>query len=67
MKFSLVFNFATLAASSIISHGATSNSFAGSNSYYLHGLLPDEQANYISSLRDAGAEVVRIWGMFYIH
>jgi len=67
MKFSLLFSFATLAASSIISHGATSNSFAGSNSYYLHGLHPDEQATYISSLRDAGAKVVRLWGMFYIH
>jgi mannan endo-1,4-beta-mannosidase len=39
-----------------------SNSFAGSNNYYLHGLLPQEQADYIQALQADGAKIVRLWG-----
>jgi hypothetical protein len=39
----------------------SSKSFAGSNSYYLHGLLPQEQAYYIQALKTDGAKVVRLW------
>ena len=41
----------------------SSYSFAGSNSYYLHALLPSDQAAYIDSLRVAEAKVVRLWSM----
>ena len=44
-----------------------SKSFAGSNNYYLHAMLPEEQADYISSLRSDGAKVVRLWGKIYKH
>jgi hypothetical protein len=39
-----------------------SNSFAGSNTYYLHGLLPQEQADYIKAIQTDGGKVVRLWG-----
>jgi len=41
----------------------SSHSFAGSNSYYLHALLPSDQASYINSLHIAGAKVLRLWRM----
>jgi hypothetical protein len=41
----------------------TSYSFAGSNNYYLHTLLPEEQVAYIGALQADGAKVARLWGM----
>jgi mannan endo-1,4-beta-mannosidase len=48
---------------SAIPSETTSYSFAGSNNYYLHALLPEEQAAYIETLQADGAKVVRLWGM----
>ena len=42
--------------------GSASNSWAGSNNYYLHALQPEEQAAYINGLKGFGAKVVRLWG-----
>lgn len=41
---------------------STSNSWAGSNSYYLHALSDADQTSYIDDLQAAGAKVVRLWG-----
>jgi mannan endo-1,4-beta-mannosidase len=60
--FSLVLT-ATLAAASVIEK-RNSNSWAGSNNYYLHALHPEEQATYISDLQSYGTKVVRLWGKF---
>jgi mannan endo-1,4-beta-mannosidase len=49
-------------ASAILSE-RISYSFAGSNNYYLHALLPAEQVAYIGALQADGAKVVRLWGM----
>lgn len=49
-------------ASAILSE-RTSYSFAGSNNYYLHALLPEEQVAYIRAIQADGAKVVRLWGM----
>jgi mannan endo-1,4-beta-mannosidase len=38
-----------------------SNSWAGSNHYYLHALHPEEQATYINALKSYGTKVVRLW------
>ncbi|XMA10362.1 hypothetical protein WAI453_003153 [Rhynchosporium graminicola] len=40
---------------------SNSTSWAGSNSYYLHALHPEEQAAYIKSLKSFGTKVVRLW------
>lgn len=40
----------------------TSNSFAGSNLYFLHGLSGSEQDDYINTMASYGAKVLRIWG-----
>ncbi|MCJ1440647.1 MAG: hypothetical protein MMC23_001133 [Stictis urceolatum] len=63
MKFSIA---AALAALTLTVNGAAiskraSNSFAGSNLYFLHGLSADDQANYINTLAGYGAKVIRIW------
>ncbi|KAH6674822.1 glycoside hydrolase superfamily [Halenospora varia] len=42
-------------------HERSSKSFAGSNSYYLHGLLAQEQASYIQAIQADGGKVVRLW------
>lgn len=61
MKSLLSLVFFGLAASSVIEK-RNSNSFAGTSNYYLHALHPDEQASYISALKDYGTKVVRLWG-----
>lgn len=38
-----------------------SNSFAGSNLYFLQGLSPENQDIYINKLASYGAKVVRVW------
>jgi hypothetical protein len=41
-----------------------SNSWAGSNNYYLHALHPEEQATYINALKSYNTKVVRLWGKY---
>ena len=60
MSLTLMFLLQTALATFL--QARTSNSFAGSNNFYLHGLLPQEQADYIQALQVDGAKVVRLWG-----
>lgn len=39
-----------------------SNSWGGTNLYFLQGLPDDAQETYLQGLQDAGAKVVRVWG-----
>ena len=41
-----------------------SNSWAGGNLYFLHGLGDSDQDYYINTLASDGAKVIRLWGMF---
>ncbi|KAF2678887.1 glycoside hydrolase family 5 protein [Lentithecium fluviatile CBS 122367] len=41
--------------------GDGSNSFAGSNLYFLHALPPAEQKAYVETLAEWGVRVVRLW------
>lgn len=40
---------------------SATQSFAGTNNYFLHGLPPSEQEAYLSVLSSWGAKVVRLW------
>jgi mannan endo-1,4-beta-mannosidase len=62
--FTLVFGsvLAVSSAYASVIQKRNSNSWAGSNNYYLHALHPAEQASYISSLKSYGTKVVRLWG-----
>ncbi|RDW58655.1 hypothetical protein BP6252_13131 [Coleophoma cylindrospora] len=42
-------------------NSSRSNSFAGSNNYYLHGLSLEDQTTYIKGLQNDGAKLVRLW------
>jgi hypothetical protein len=39
-----------------------SYSFGGSNSYFIHGTSDAEKREWVNTLADWGAKVVRIWG-----
>jgi hypothetical protein len=68
MSMSLAVMFLLLqTAAATFMQARTSNSFAGSNNYYLHGLLPQEQADYIEAIQADGAKVVRLWGGSHPH
>ena len=40
----------------------SSNSWAGGNLYFLHGLSDSDQDYYINTMASNGAKVVRLWG-----
>ena len=66
MHFSLASAIVLLLDLSLSAHGMpkmkrASNSFAGSNLYFLHGLSSSDQAYYIDKLASDGAKVIRIW------
>ncbi|TVY86209.1 Mannan endo-1,4-beta-mannosidase [Lachnellula willkommii] len=52
---------ASCLSASAIEKRNSSNSWAGSDNYYLHALSSDDQATYINALKGFGAKVVRLW------
>ncbi|TVY20786.1 Mannan endo-1,4-beta-mannosidase 1 [Lachnellula arida] len=52
---------ASCLSASAIEKRNSSNSWAGSDNYYLHALGSDDQTTYINALKGFGAKVVRLW------
>ena len=67
MKFSVVVPLACT-LSSVVFGGVlqkrASNSWAGGNLYFLHGLSGSDQDYYIDTMAANGAKIVRLWGKF---
>jgi len=59
---SLLLGLAASCASASVIEKRSSNSWAGTNNYYVHGLSASDQASYISTLKSYGTKVVRLWG-----
>jgi Na+-transporting NADH:ubiquinone oxidoreductase subunit NqrE len=49
----------------VLSSVEGSNSWAGSNNYFIHAASASEQETWVNTLADWGAKVVRLWGNFH--
>ena len=53
---------AAASANASVLHKRASNSWAGTNNYFIQGLSSEEQDSYISTLKGFGVKVLRVWG-----